>query len=344
MAFEQAEDRDKLAEIVDFYNKTDSLSRLASLSLLKDAIWRRGRGQEEDRSSAQEIGPPITASSDVLPPPPPATNVYALMGFYQRRIVPTYKETEMQALARLCLENNTDLFGERMIASLPSVIQDSACWYADNDVYGANLWDIEPTIQVAGVTEDASLVLDGCRSCSICWKQFPKVEFAIELSFRRGLALLVGALSFIILLAGVGVLAGTKNIVTVIIIVIGAVGFFGSPWLIQYGRSGRVYGVSPWLIGVEGTVDPTSAEAHIYGTTPWRKGGPQKIRDTPSGSEFARPDTVRTDVRRGLRVVSDIERDIGTRRPGYKVFTLIDTKSNTIYYFQAKSLSVELPA
>ena len=106
------------------------------------------------------------------------------MGFYQHRILPDRNESEMVALARLSLANDNDRFAERMIAMLPRQIKDEACWYSDQDLFGANIWDIEPDVHVTGITEDESLVLDGCRSASIRWKGFGKVKNYTNLGGR----------------------------------------------------------------------------------------------------------------------------------------------------------------
>jgi Heterokaryon incompatibility protein (HET) len=122
IAFRLKTDRDNLAEVIDHYSGKDTLSRLELLSLLKDAIWRRGAAEEAER----RVGPPMRerASRDqnesqilsitsnahasltsntspvvasVPSQAPPATNVYALMGFYQHRILPDNEESEMMA-------------------------------------------------------------------------------------------------------------------------------------------------------------------------------------------------------------------------------------------------------
>ena len=57
----------------------------------------------------------------------------------------------------------------------------SPSWYAEVNECGTNLWDIEPGIQVVGMTERESLVLGGCRTAAIRWKEFPSVSFAMRI-------------------------------------------------------------------------------------------------------------------------------------------------------------------
>lgn len=167
----RTEDRKEAAALVDYYSGKDDLSRLQFLSLLKDAIWRR----------------PYTPNTVNTSPaaPPQAERVYALMGFFQHRIMPDNLETEEQALARLSMANDSDRFTERMISMLPQNINESACWYSDNDIFDARLWDIEPTIQVAGITETGSLIFDGCRAACIRWKNFPNITRFMKRGFKR---------------------------------------------------------------------------------------------------------------------------------------------------------------
>jgi hypothetical protein len=146
--------------IINACSGKDPLERLERLTLLKSAIWRRGTA---------------ALAPGVAPPPPPkldiiggksvtsgaykAGRVYALMGFFEHRIHPNRSDDDLRALVRLSMANDND----RIVSMLPSTITQTACWYSDDDVYQTNLWDIVPEIQVAGVTENGALVVDGCR-------------------------------------------------------------------------------------------------------------------------------------------------------------------------------------
>src|ERR1700722_18374622 len=108
------------------------LSRIAFFTLLKNAIWRRGHKipvPKLNGSSSQTSTDQLTQPSVTLPPP--AECVYALMGFFDCRIMPDVLETEMQALARLSVANDSDRLAERMISMLPKTILDTCCWYSD---------------------------------------------------------------------------------------------------------------------------------------------------------------------------------------------------------------------
>jgi hypothetical protein len=344
-AFQLYQDRDRLSEVIDHYSGKDTLPRLESLSLLKDAIWRRA--EEEKRQKLSQPAPRVK--------PPDATSVYALMGFYQHRILPDRNESEMVALARLSMENDVDRFAERMIAMLPSTIKDSACWYSADDKFQANLWDIEPDVQVAGITKSESLVLDGCRAAVIRWKGFPKVKSISKPGWKRLGAMCLASIGTTLVIVGIALIGssfGSKNadsetdvqsrqsndnsalkFAGIPLILVGVFINCVAPWLIQYALSGRVMSVEPWLIGVEGFLSAADAETHVYGTKPFSN-VPPKLVESPSGTEYALPDPRIKSKRVGIRVSSPVENDGPSRID--KKFTLVDTGSNTVYRFRAR--------
>lgn len=344
-------DQDQVAVVIDHYSGRDNLSRLEFLSLLKDAIWRRkekpppSMSNGTDSANEKDSLSGLVYPDSVLTPeekptdkfaPPPAECVYALMGFFEHRILPDHLETEMQALARLSVVNDDDSFAERMVSMLPSEIPRSSCWYADDDVYDARLWDIEPFVQVCGVTESGSLVLDGCRAAIIRWKNFPKVGLLTKGSFRRASAsagAYLGALFFIIGVAIVSYQPGGGAT----LLVLGVLILFASPWLFHYAHSGRVIESEPWLVGVEGVITAAEAESHIYGTMPTGTLAP-KIWESPTGSPLAMA-VQSGDLRQGAAAYQNAlakERHHETQRTGIKVFSLVDTRANTLYYFEAR--------
>ncbi|KAL4069969.1 hypothetical protein V8B97DRAFT_1967277 [Scleroderma yunnanense] len=321
--------------IINAYGGKDPLERLERLSLLKSAIWRRGSAAlppvmrtappKDSEKAPLTLQPQLSGMEN---PSYPAERVYALMGFYEHRIMPSRLETEIQALARLSMANDSDRLAERMISMLPRNIQPQACWYADDDLYGSQLWDIEPEIQVAGVTENGALVLDGCRAATIRWEDFPEVGFQTTESWRREIA---GRIP--ITLPGFVLYAATWMPITAYISV--GTAFFScaafllvfSPFLTAYSISGRILNSQPWLIGVKGVLSPEEAADRLYGATLSHH---PRLGFTPSGSLFSRPSE--EEIREGLQTqyneVKILQRD--------DVYTLIDTYSATIYYFTAE--------
>ena len=311
--------------IINGYSGKDQLDRLERLTLLKSAIWRRGI------TLPPRAPIPSTLNHTAIDPsnmsgPYAADRVYALMGFFDRRIQPDYSENDLLALARLSMANDSDRIAERMVSLLPTTTSQAARWYADDDIYSANLWDILPEIQVAGITEQGALVLDGCRAACIRWKDFPEVAFDRSPSVRRTLVGLVPYLTWPIIIAGIVVLMIT-SIYGTILLACGALLLLSSPRLFVISEGGRVATPQPWLIGVKGVLDAREAARHLY------SGDTRCLDFTPSGSEFAVPEqgTVRSGD--GVQYDNAIAAERGSQAG--RTYTLIDTYSFTIYYFCA---------
>lgn len=318
-------DHKEAGAIIDHYSGTDVLSRLQFLSLLKDAIWGR-----------PHFIAPATAERSV-DDPPPAERVYALMGFFEHRIMPDNLETEEQALARLSMANDSDRFTERMISMLPSTIRSTACWYSDNDHWETKLWDIEPVVQVAGITESGSLVFNGCRAAANRWKNFPSVTRRTKRGFKRDSATCATILAPVLLIFG-GIFTKFLLPFGVTLVVISILIMIAAPFLIVYTISGRVKRPEPWLIGVEGALSAEDTEYYLYAHKP-AADAEHKFKDSATGSQFAEPDGTRR-LRLGKTVypeVSTREQRARAERNGQKLFTLVDTMSSTIYYFSARS-------
>jgi len=328
-------DHDTEQAIVNAYSGKDPLERLERLTRLKSAIWGRG-------SAALPIasGPPpqpnqdlkrgnLVTSGEALP----AERVYALMGFFEHRIHPTESEDELLALARLSMANDNDRIAERMVSMLPSTITQTACWYANDDVYDANLWDILPEIQVAGVTENGALVLDGCRAAAIRWKDFPEIAFGTTESLKRSIVEFVACLSWPTLIAGIVIFTiRISRAGGIVLIVIGILLLLSSTRLYVYSRSGRVSSVDPWLIGVKGVITKKDVEKHLYGGARGRHF--PRMFFTPSGSQFsiAKHGTNREGCETQYDKATFEESGLGAG----KMYTLIDTVSSTMYYFRAE--------
>jgi hypothetical protein len=328
-----AEDRHEAASIIDHYSGNDVLSRLQILSLLKDAIWRRAHRTEIDISNRRRRrhGESVDrVDSSCIPCP--AECVYALMGFFDHRIMPDCVETEEQALARLSMANDSDRFAERMISMLPSTIRDTACWYSDDDIFGAKLWDIEPEIQVAGITDSGALVLDGCRATTIRWKGFPRVISTTKRGLRRLLAFYAALAGPFLFVIGISTVRSSRAIAA-LFIVFGILMLCAAPWMISYSNSGRVQAVEPWLVGVEGVLTAAEAEYHLYGSNP-ALGFQAKLTESPTGSLFSIPEKTGP-MRIGCAAHDRARHAERQKSTTTKVFTIIDTESNTIYYIQA---------
>ncbi|KAG8216650.1 hypothetical protein J3R82DRAFT_6847 [Butyriboletus roseoflavus] len=301
--------------VINAYSEKDPLERLERLSLLKSAVWKRGIN---NTSTPGGSGPHA------------AERVYALMGFFQHRIHPNHEEEELPALARLSMANDNDRIAERMVSLLPSEPHEKACWYADNDIYGAELWDILPETQIAGITEHGALVLDGCRAASIRWKDFPEIALVKPESMRRKVVGFLPYFAWPIFIVGVAALLIFSVKAGITLVTIGIVLLLVSPKMFVFSEAGRVINPQPWFIGVKGVLDIDTAAEHLYG------GGNAahypRLNFTPSGSEFAEPE--HGSVRGGSK--KQYGEALKAEAKGRQIYTLIDTCAGAIYYFCAK--------
>ena len=297
--------------VIDAYSEKDPLERLERLSLLKSAVWRRG------------INPTTSTAAE---------RVYALMGFFHHRIHPSRTEEELKELARLSMANDNDRIVERMVSLLPSapIADQKARWYADHDIYDADLWDIIPETQVAGITENGAVVLDACRAASIRWKDFPEIALSKPESMRRTVVGFIPYFVWPILIVGIAAIAIEISVKGgVALVVIGIALLFVSPGLLVFSEAGRVVDPQPWFIGVKGVLHKDKAVGHLYNGG--NMGHYSRLDYTPSGSEFAVPE--RGEVRGGSGEQYDNAKTAEAR--GRQIYTLIDTYASAIYYFCA---------
>lgn len=239
---------------------------------------------------------------------------YALMTLLRVRPAMDPTDTEQQALARLSLSNDSDRIVERMACMLPppSAAQDG--WFGTTDTLGANLWDIEPLCQVAGVCHDGSLILDGAHAISIRWKDIPRIGFSNRKTIKRmlyafglrsGPLWIVLAIPFLSLGAPF-VAAGVLFLIIAIILLLAA------PFSIQRLYGGKVWGAQPWLIGIEGTMPIDEIENLAFGNATGR------LMYSPSSGPFCKRDDKE---RLGL----DPEGQFPDVPHGMRLFTLVDT-------------------
>jgi hypothetical protein len=261
---------------------------------------------------------------------------YALMGLLGHRPCANPTDNEFQALARLSLANDSDRIVERMMCMLPDYDAHNGTSRYNNkfvlkDKLGANLWDIEPICQVAGVCEGSAVILDGCRGASIRWKDIPEIAYLRRLTWKRlllGLGLRSGGLWFLIGISLVGIQGSSSGGIGAFCLILGLILTFSSPWSISMIYGGKVWGAAPWLIGFEGTLPIKDIERMTFGTAIGRfsyapssslwqnKERQERIGKGPAWIEKSAP---KPDLPRGQRF-----------------FTLIDTGTMTVNVFAAE--------
>ncbi|KAG4423236.1 hypothetical protein IFR04_003602 [Cadophora malorum] len=294
------ENEENFRLLAEHYTGTLSLSRLeliqVGLAALRSRKWREFQGGDM---------------------------AYALMTLLSKRPRMDPTDTELQALARLSLANDSDRIVERMLCMDQRRLPGSAAWFNTTDDLGANLWDIEPLAQVAGVCHDGSIIIDGCHGISIRWKDIPRINFLIRETWKKAwaaYALRSGPLWFIIG-AVLAAIPSTRGI-GAFFLVLGILLLVSAPRSITVLYGGKVWGATPWLIGFEGTLPLEEIEHMTFGNSIGR------FTYTPSSGPYCSKLS-------GERIGADPSVNFSKLPKGHRLFTLIDTGTMTVTVFAA---------
>ncbi|KFY68375.1 hypothetical protein V496_01118 [Pseudogymnoascus sp. VKM F-4515 (FW-2607)] len=270
---------------------------------------------------------------------------YALMGLLTKRPSMDSSDSEQQALARLCLENDSDRIIERMVCMLPLRAVGERGWLGVEDGLGASLWNVEPMCQVAGICNDEAVIIDGCHAASIEWGKIPRMRFKSRKSTVQSQVL--GALSLkLVLMFFFITLILTALIVETVTIVTGdrprelrillsyvwrwayvmpsaflAIGFI-TPFCMPFLFGGEVEEIQPWLVGFQGSMPIERLESLVFGDNTGR------LSYTASSGLLCSRDAL---TRKGIAPTLDMDA-IPT---GHQIFTLLDTGSLTVTIFSA---------
>jgi hypothetical protein len=239
---------------------------------------------------------------------------YVLMTLLSKRPRMDPTDSDDQALARLSLANDSDRIVERMVCMDQIKRPGSMGWFNISDHLGANLWDIEPLCQVAGVCYDGSIILDGCHGISIRWKDIPRIYFLNRETWKKawaGMSLRSGPFWFLL-----GIISVSYRLTGpgAFFLFVGIVLLIMSPWSVTTLYGGKVWGAKPWLIGFEGTLPIDEVERLTFGNSIGR------FTYTPSSGPYC-------SRRLDERVGTDPSPNLGKLPQGYRLFTLIDTVS-----------------
>lgn len=165
----------------------------------------------------------------------------------------------------LSLANGSDQLLERLVCVLPK--DPNQPWHSMDDAYQAKLWDILPQdVGIAGVGEDDSIILDGCRAANVRWKSFTPVANTRRASWKRALAeamLRLGGVVFLIAIIFL-VIPGLFP-VGIFFFVYALILMALSPWLLRMIYLGKFWGQQCWFFGFEGYMDIDTIERQIFG-------------------------------------------------------------------------------
>lgn len=275
------DDGEVARQLIDNYDNTLTLSRLELVVLALESLKLR-----------VEKGTTKYLEGDLS---------YALMGLLRQRPRVDKTDSAFQAFARLSLANDSDRLLERLICLLPKQqpstgsettvrynldpetelpLRDAQAdahsaqkrhyWTNTHDHWGAQLWDIEPACQIAGIGKDDTVILDGAYAATVHWDSFQRVAITTRETWSRTLARYsvraapgwffggVLALSFSTGNPSAKGIGALLLIIALIIVLL-------SPMLILHIYGGKVWNTQPWLFGFEGHMDLRKIETKIFG-------------------------------------------------------------------------------
>lgn len=120
-----------------------------------------------------------------------------------------------------------------------------------DDAFDGKLWDILPLdVGIAGIAEDDSIILDGCRAANVRWKSFAPLAYTRRESWKRMLArwmLRMGGVVF--LLAIILLLIPFTTVIGVILLIYSIVLMGLSPWLLRMIYMGKLWDQQAWFWG-----------------------------------------------------------------------------------------------
>jgi hypothetical protein len=166
----------------------------------------------------------------------------------------------------LSLANGSDQLLERLISVLPKTPNQP--WHSMEDAWDAKLWDILPQdVGIAGVGEDDSIFLDGCRAANVRWKSFTPVAHVRRESWKRWLAKKLLRLGGVVFLVAIVLLAisGPTLFIGVILLIYSLILMGLSPWLLRMLYLGKFWDQQCWFFGFEGYMDIDTIETQIFG-------------------------------------------------------------------------------
>jgi hypothetical protein len=250
---------------------------------------------------------------------------YALMGLLRRRPKIDSSDTEFQAFARLSLANDSDRLLERLICLLPR--NHGEHWLTSDDAWAACPWDIYPKCQVAGISDDDTVILDGCFAAMIEWGSFTRIAYVRNLAWKRVFAQYAvrsSSFLFFVFMAMSGILP--RGLLAIIGIILGLV-ILASPYLICTLFGGKIWNSEAKLFGFEGYLDIRTIECQIFGYSrkrmTWSTSGSPLSRHSENeyGERMGRDPTDDPWVQQELEAAKT--RPFGTQR----IFTVVDTST-----------------
>jgi hypothetical protein len=265
---------------------------------------------------------------------------YVLMGLLRRRPKVNVDDSGFEAFARLSLANDIQLLLERLICIMPRNFGQR--WDDTSDFWNAELWDIYPSCQVAGIASRDSILLDNVVGGTIKWDRFERVACAQRDAKHRRLIRTLLPISPLIPMSGiVMILLPSGRVIGAILLVLGLIILGVAPYLIRLLYSGKVWDTQAFFFGFEGYMDIKTIEQHIFGGVmghlSWSPYASTLSDHSPgahdecNGKDPIENEETLMKVEQAYQPSGKLER----RSPKMRIFTLVDTFTMTVTLFEA---------
>ncbi|CZR69076.1 uncharacterized protein PAC_18977 [Phialocephala subalpina] len=286
-----------------------------------------------------------------------ADPIYALMTLARRRPRPNKDETLFEAFAQLSLLNDSNLLLERLLCTLPKAR--GSPWSKIEDFWNVKLWDIVPTVQVASITPDDSVLIDGAFGASIEWGKLSNVGVLKRQTIWRtiGNFLVLFAPGWLIVACVLlSVFAETPTYTYdrhgnshkkvnpaiaagIIFFLIAFAAIASLPYLVLKKLRGKFWSTQAQLYGLEGHADLEWLETKLFGLCDGRlkwatAGSTQSVhKQKYDGDHIDDEYEALEPVDDQLPIAADLSKD-AILDPD-RLFTLVDTYSMTAMVFRA---------
>jgi len=163
LAERACEDAFDIRQLIDHYESTTQLSQLEFVPLALECLQRRSTKARTQADIA-----------------------HAFKGLMRRQTSYIENESGFEALASWSLASHSEKLLERLICLLPP--NPWAEWHDMHDAWRMNIWDVEPSCQVAGIVDHKSVLIDGAFGASIQWHQLEAVAIIKRKTLWRQVA------------------------------------------------------------------------------------------------------------------------------------------------------------
>lgn len=152
---------------------------------------------------------------------------------------------------------------ERLISLLPEDPDEP--WNKMSDQYKSTFWDVFPDLQVCGIGESDTVIVDGFRGAMVQWSKFSTVQTTKRMSWKLKTLVYITLFTPIVFLLGLFMLAHPSLTASIALLVLSSTVICLAPVYVHHLYKGKLYEVEPCLFGIEGYVPLPDIEEVMFG-------------------------------------------------------------------------------